>query len=266
MIKGSLIDIMGNPIAHAVISYKVNGAESNVTTNDLGIFEIQATGSVQMTYAGNGTLLASDASVSLNDETPVVKDVVIDAPNITRSAIDAAAGEKGDMYYFTLKDRQGNVLVNKNVQVRLNNVLYTVITDGEGKAGVIIPFSVANTYDLSIFFPGDENYKSASAAVKVTITKKPTNIAAKNKYAFKAKAKSKVIKATLKTTNSYLNAGKKVTLKIKGKTYTANIGKNGKIKLKIKLTKIGTYSGKIKFAGDSTYSPTTSKKIILAAC
>ena len=59
---------------------------------------------------------------------------------------------------------------------------------------------------------------------------------------------------------TYLKAGKKLTLKVKGKTYTAKINKKGVATFKIKITKKGKYTAKIKFAGDKTYKA-SSKSI-----
>ena len=110
---------------------------------------------------------------------------------------------------------------------------------------------------------GDDDYKGVSAVAKIKVAKKVTSIKpAKATYVFKANAKSKIVQATLKTSNKYLKAGKKVTITIKGKTYTAKTLSKGVIKLNIKgLNKKGTYSAKIKFAGDSTYKPVFSKFI-----
>ena len=52
---------------------------------------------------------------------------------------------------------------------------------------------------------------------------------------------------------TYLKSGKKLTLKVKGKTYTAKINSKGKATFTLKLTKKGKFTAKIKFAGDKTY-------------
>uniref|UniRef100_UPI00386B07FB hypothetical protein n=1 Tax=Methanobrevibacter sp. TaxID=66852 RepID=UPI00386B07FB len=59
---------------------------------------------------------------------------------------------------------------------------------------------------------------------------------------------------------TYLKAGKKLTLKVNGKTYTANINSEGIAKFSIKLTKKGKFTAKITFAGDKTYK-SSSKTI-----
>lgn len=109
----------------------------------------------------------------------------------------------------------------------------------------------------------DKNNAAPAASSKSTATKMKTTVKASNKV-FKAKAKSKKIKIKIKAVDqngkkTYLKSGK-VTLKVKGKTYTAKISKKGVAKFTIKLTKKGKYTAKIKFAGDKTYKE-SSKKI-----
>ena len=265
IITGLLADTTGNPIANATVIAKMNGAETTLTTDNAGLFKFQSKNGCEVTFefAGDNTTTPANASIALNYLVPELKGTSINVSSVSRSAADTGAGEKGKAYKFTLNDALGNALANKTVQVALNGKVYKAVTNENGTASIVISLNTAKTYNLNAFFIGDNDYKGSTAAVKVTITKKKTTLkAAKTKYTFKAKAKSKVIKATLKTSNKYLKAGKKVTINIKGKTYTAKTGKNGAVKLNIKaLSKKGTYKAKIKFAGDSTYKASSSKTI-----
>ena len=189
-------------------------------------------------------------------------------PKFTRVANDYYAGERGGMFYAKLTDINGNPLVNKSVQIASFGRIYNVVTDEQGRAGLRISYLAANTYSYAISFQGDSKYKASPiAASKLVVTKKKTSISAVSKK-FKAKTKKKIIKVTLKTVKNpyngktYLKAGKKLTLKIKGKTYTAKINKKGVAKFTIKLTKKGKFKALIKFAGDKTYKA-CSKSVLI---
>ncbi|MBR2556859.1 MAG: Ig-like domain repeat protein, partial [Methanobrevibacter sp.] len=117
----------------------------------------------------------------------------------------------------------------------------------------------------------DDEYNASFAVSKLNLVKKPITITPKKtSYTFTASAKNKYVEATLSTIKNkydgkmYLSQGKKVTLTINGKTYTATAGKNGAIKFNIgSTTKKGTYKVTIKYAGDATYEAGTSKTITI---
>ena len=186
-------------------------------------------------------------------------------PSFTRQTNDYSVGERGAMFYATLTDINGNPLVNKTVQIAVGGPVYTVVTDDQGRAGLQVNFASANTYTYALSFQGDDQYKASPlASTKLTVTKKKTTISASSKK-FKAKAK-KTVSVTLKTVKNpydgktYLKAGKKITLKVNGKTYTAKINAKGVAKFNLKLTKKGKYTAAISFKGDNTYKA-SSKKI-----
>ena len=87
---------------------------------------------------------------------------------------------------------------------------------------------------------------------------------------YKVSAKTKSYTVTLKTIEgssidgkTYFAAGKKVTLKVNGKTYAAKTNAKGQATFKItNLTKKGTYTAVVKYAGSNTYNA-VSKKVKL---
>ncbi len=263
MLIGSLTDVYGNPLADQFITYYVDAVEGNTTTDEYGSFVIaNPNGLIVIDFAGIEKY--ASATTEINFVLPVRKasEIVVDA-EFTRVAVDYNAGERGQMFYFTLKDGDGNLLVNKTVQIGINGPIYTVKTNEKGQAGLQVNMGSANTYTYAISYLGDDEYNASFAVSKLKVTKKPLSIIPKKtSYTFTASAKTKTVEATLKTSNSYLKEGKKVTLTVNGKTYTATAGKNGAIKFNIgALTKKGTYTVYIKYAGDNTYDSATSKPI-----
>ena len=186
----------------------------------------------------------------------------------TRQANDWDAGERGDFFYAVLKDINGNPLANMSCLVAVNGPIYNVTTDDQGRFGVQINLARANTYTYALSFLGNDKYSASFNSTKLILTAKKTSITASAKT-FKAKA-TKTISVTLKTVKNpyngktYLNKGKKITLKINGKTYTAKTNAKGVAKFTIKLTKKGKYAATIKFAGDKTYKASSKKiKVII---
>ncbi|MBR2545708.1 MAG: Ig-like domain repeat protein, partial [Erysipelotrichaceae bacterium] len=215
-------------------------------------------------YTPGGNYSSTEAGTPTGNNVPTKKNTYIEVVNeFTRAATDYNAGERGDYFYAVLKDSDGNVLANKTVQVGVNGPIYTVKTDSQGRAAIMINLASANTYTYALVFSGDDEYNAAPLACsKLIITKKPITITAKDQT-FKASAKTKTVTATLSTSKNqfdgktYLNSGKKVTLKVDGKTYNGYIDSKGKVSFNVQLTKKGTYSASISFDGDRTYESAT---------
>lgn len=241
------------------------------------IFSASAVSAQEIADEGNVSVV--DDSISDNEDVVAISNdednlkaedenysVIEVQSSFSRVANDYAAGERGEMFYAVLKDSTGKPLAGKTVQIAVNGPIYNVVTDSQGRAGLRVNLAEANTYTYALSFQGDDQYPPAKMACsKLTVTKKPTSITASAKT-FKASAKTKTVSVTLKTSKNpydqktYLKSGKKITLKVGGKTYTAKINNKGVAKFKIKLTKKGKYTAKISFAGDSTYK-STSKSI-----
>ena len=157
----------------------------------------------------------------------------------------------------TLK-ANGTALANKTVNVIINGETYNGTTGEDGIAKIPVKFASAGTYYATVTFAGDDTYKSSISTSKVVVSKKATKITAPKK-SFKAKVKTKKVKITLKSGSTVLKS-KKITLKVNGKTYTAKTNSKGVATIKVtKLTKKGTFTYTVKFAGDKAYKAITKK-------
>ncbi len=162
------------------------------------------------------------------------------------------------------------MLVNKTCCVAVNGPIYTApkdndtITDANGTFGVKVNLNTANTYTYALVFLGDDNYKASMNSTKLILEKKPVTLTAAAKT-FKASATTKKVTVNMKTIanaydgKTYLSGGKTITLKLNGVTYTAKTNANGVATFNVKITKKGTFTGAISFAGDKTYNSATGK-------
>ena len=161
---------------------------------------------------------------------------------------------KGKYLTATLKDANGIALSNVTLSITIGSKTYYKQTDSNGQAKLLIKL-LPKTYTAKITFAGNSKYAKSSANAKIVVKKAKINLYAKSKV-FKATKKEKLYSVTLK--NNVKKSVAKVTVKltVKGKTYIAKTNKYGKAIFKIKkLTKIGTFKAKIRFAGNKYYSP-----------
>ncbi|WP_298534861.1 Ig-like domain repeat protein [uncultured Methanobrevibacter sp.] len=208
--------------------------------------------------AANAGILEKDNSgvtISNNDvtETSAVRlDTTIEASDIT---VTAAPSGNGNLE-ITLKTVSGMVLANQNIKVVFDNQVLELTTDAKGVA--VLPFALnkAGTYNVDIFYLGDDNYRGADATAKVTINKIKTALTASGKT-FLATATTKKLTATLKDANGNALAKKTVTFTVNGKTYKATTNAKGVATVKLALKAAKTYTVSIKFAGDSVYAAST---------
>ena len=266
VVGGSVIVIVSVPYATGNVTIIVNSEEHSVELVD-GIANYTITDlvagsySIVAVYDGNDIFanLYNSTSFTVESEPVILINTTVSADNL-----NIKAGNNGTLN-VVLTDVNNNTLANKSVSIIIDGVTYTDVTNGSGVASFSIGFNNAGSYVGILYFAGDDAYDSALgyATVSVTkestvVTKKATTITAPKKT-FKAKKKTKKVKITLKS-GSTLLSGKKITLKVKGKTYKAKTNSKGKATFKVKkLTKKGTYKYKVKFAGDSLYKAVSKK-------
>ena len=266
-----LKDEYSTPLANQVVYFFIGSQWYTNITNDKGVavYDIDlevGNYSVEAIYHGDPEKINAGSEtynvVIISEPVRRTATYIDVAQSFTRVATDFNAGERGAFFYATLRDANGNPLPNKTVQIGINGVIYKVTTDKDGKAGLQINLGSANTYTYALMYQGDDDYEATPLACsKLVVTKKSTSISASSSVSFASTAKTKTVTVTLKTTKNpydgktYLSKGKKITLTINGKTYSATTDGSGVAKINIgSFTKKGTFNAVIKFAGDKTYS------------
>ena len=197
----------------------------------------------------------TNVEISGNDvtETSAVRlDTAIEVSDMTVTAAPSGEGK----LEITLKTVSGMLLANQTVKVVFDNTVYELTTDAKGVA--VLPFALnkGGSYNVDVFYLGDDNYRGSDATAKLTINKIKTAITASGKT-FLATATTKKLTATLKDANGNVLANKKVTFTVNGKTYTATTNAKGVATVKLALKAAKTYTVSIKFAGDSVYAAST---------
>ena len=191
-------------------------------------------------------------------------EVAIDFDGLKVTTVNTAVdGKIGKNLIVTLKDQFGKALNNKSVQITLDNKVYGLTTDENGTAKVQLNIAKAGTYSVAATFLGDNSCAGKFETAKVTVIKQTAKLTT-SKKTYKAKAKTKKLTATFKSAKGKAIKNKKITFKVKGKTYSAKTNAKGVATVKVKLTKKGKYTFTAKFAGDNTYKAVIkSAKLIL---
>lgn len=251
-----LVDVEIEVVTNGRVSYEYTNEDGKIVLSNLSgnySFEISYPGdeyegytpaSVNKTFSFAET---NDNGTNNSEIAPAKIATKLTAPKVT------AVYNVAKKLVITLKDASGKVLANKKVTVKVGSITKTLATNKNGQVSLNVATLVPNTYTATIIFKEDANYKGSSLSSKVTVSKGAAKLAAKAKT-FKVKAKTKKLSVTLKDSKNRALKGKKLTIKVNGKTYTAKTNKNGVATFKItKLSKKGTYKSKIVFKGDKWY-------------
>jgi len=257
-IKINLADSDDNPLSGELvvslnsINYNVavtNGSGSLTVSNISGGLHKVVANFTSEEYGEN--IAIANMSVEKLNTTLIFK-------NMTTNVVLSGA-RTGEYFNVTLTDINGKALANKTIYIGFNGKVYkrTTNSTGEVQLQINIGYQSANTF--SITFLGDENYSgNVSCAIIVVNTLKTTLKVAKTTYTYKSSAKTKTVKATLKLTNGTVLSRQTISIKINGAIYQAKTNSNGVATIKIPITKKGTYTATVTFAGNNQYTKSTA--------
>ena len=206
-------------------------------------------------FENGSSLLYEDGiwkDLTLEGKVACIKAYTLPLSDLTLKAKDVSV-VYGNNAKVTVNVACSNVpLVGVTVKVKFNGKTYSGISDETGKVTLSIPCKVdAKKYNSTV------SVGAESATFKITVKKATPKITAKAKT-FKVKTKTKKYAVTLKDNKGKAIKKVKLTLKVKGKTYTAKTSSKGKATFKItKLSKKGTFKAKITYAGNKCFNKVT---------
>lgn len=201
------------------------------------------------------------AVVSIADEsyeiTPVSASITIKKTTSIYVVSVTTNYNAGKSLIINLHDSSGVILKYSKVSVTLNGATKSYSTDANGQVIISTKRLIPNTYTVKISYAGTTTYEKSSATAKIVVKKLTPKFTAAKKT-FKLKDKTKKYTVTLKTNKNVVMKNTKITIKVKGKTYSAKTNSKGIATFKFtKLTKKGTFNAVITYAGDKIYNKLT---------
>jgi len=251
----TLKDGSGSAIYNEEVLLTLNDKNYTATTDSNGIASFDVTAkdgenTATFTYNARSYFVSSNATAKIN--------VIRNATSISAVKVTKTYNVAKNVV-ITLKDADKNVLANKTVYLVINGKTYKDVTNAKGQASIALTNLAPKTYTATVKFAGEDKLKESSSKVTVVVKKAAPKLTAKAKT-FKASVKTKKYTVTLKTNKGKVIKNAKVTIKVKGKTFSAKTNSKGQATLKItKLTKKGKYTAIVKFAGNSYYAAKTVK-------
>ena len=250
-----LVDVNGVAQAGKEISYSINGGATQTGETDadgLLTIDVAEDGVIALAFAGDEELKAAETSINF------ASTAVKTTPTITASAMTATA-KIAKYYTITLKDSTGKALVGESVTFYFNGKTTTVKTDENGKAKLSINVATKGNYQIAVSYLGNDKNNAVTTAKNIKVNVQATKATFK-KATLKVK-KAKSVKFTLKDSKGKAIKGKKITIKVNGKTFSAKTNAKGVATIKVKVAKKGKFTAVAKFAGDNTYKAISKKAV-----
>ena len=231
--------------------------DSSIQCSSVDEMSLEDENSGESDSSDNELLDENGIEGSLDDESTSERPVI---------SITSAKVKTGQYINIYLKAQNGTPLSNQELLATINKNPKNLTVDSDGKASLKLDLN-AGTHSLNVKFKGNENYTSLNENFNVTVSKLNSII---------SPVKNSIVKGNyfytyLKDQNGNPLASKKITFKVKGKTYTATTNSKGKAGFKVSFN-IGKYSLKIAYGGDAKhnsvsktlnlYVPSTTKLVI----
>ena len=214
----TLLDAKGNPLINTALSFTINGATYNKTTDLKGIASIalnleHGIYNAVISYAGNKMYKPSSVNSTVTIKSSITgQNIVKMYQNDTR-------------FYAKFIDSTGKALTNTEVKFNIHGVFYTKKTDKDCVADMGIMLR-PGTYILTAYNPVTGEEKGFNITVRSLIVQNDLTKYYSNASKFQA---------TIYNKDGSLAVGKNITFNINGVFYTKTTDSNGVASLGIAL-------------------------------
>ena len=240
--QATFTDKYGNPLVNSEVMFIVNGNEYIVMTNQFGVAKLNE-GFVPSVFDIIIVNLITGENLT---RTMTIVQRIAENCNVN---VDYSYSSNYRLRIYA--DNANPVGAGEGVIFKINGKTHEVITDSQGYAVYKISGLLPKTYTITA------EYKGITVSNKVVVKQ----ILKSGNVKVKKSSKIKKFTASLKTSAGKAIKNKKITFKIKGKTYTAKTNSKGVATIKIdKNLKVGKYTVTVKYLKTSIKKTLTIKK------
>lgn len=249
------------PLANKTVTITINGISYNKTTNKDGIAQLTirlnpGLYATSVVFAGDENYKSSSCTGNIQVINKSNKDLR-DLTSIKSNDFKEIYGEN-KQFEIILFDKE-HVLANQQVEIEINGMTYSKITDNNGKASLTIRLLPKN-YSIKVKYLGNNLYQPSSVTNTVTVisgTSKINTQLITNDFTEKF-GENKMYSAKLVDENGKGIANQNVVISVNGADYTKVSDENGIAKLTIRLGP-GNYKVTSSYAGNTLYNSATTK-------
>ncbi len=235
-------------VTGASVVINVNNKNTTVKTDTSGNYklvittDIVGTNTVTVTYAGNGTYLTSSASTTFAVNK---KSSTITATSTSNLAINDNVTISGKL------TSESNAVSNAKLVINVNNKNTTVKTDSSGNYKLVTSASVLGSNTATVTYAGNSTYLSSATTTTFTVNKRTSTLAATSTSTVYYGDSVTITVKLVSGTEAIENA--KVIINTNNKNTTVTTDANGKYKLTVAATTLGTNNVNVNYAGNGTY-------------
>ena len=218
----------------------------SISTADLAPGEYTAT----ITYKGNSKYKPTSTTIKVTVNNKLTSSIV---------TADHFSVKQGDAYskiIATLTDEEG-VPLSDYMVVNLNGANYTLKSNSKGQISVSTGKLAIGAYKAKITYNGNSEYNPSTTTTKIYVTNKLTSVVSAEDVGVKYNDTNGKFVATL-TNSKGTPLSANIVINLNGVNYKLKTNSKGQASVSTKDLKLGEYTAKITYNGNSKYNPSTT--------